>query len=98
MSEPKFTPGPWEATVRHSEDMPDFWWVTAKRSEIVCRVRVEANANLIAAAPSLYEAAFNLRKAQRAYLADRGNEQLGRSVGEAAAELDDVLNKACGEQ
>lgn len=36
-------------------------------------------------------AARNLRQAQRAYLADRGNEELGRAVGEAAEALDAVL-------
>lgn len=35
-----------------------------------------------------------LRAAQRAYLADRGNESLGKKVGVAAAELDTVLTKA----
>lgn len=36
-------------------------------------------------------AAKALRDAQRAYLADRGNENLGRKVGEAAQVLDDAL-------
>lgn len=37
---------------------------------------------------ALLEAAKNLRAAQRAYMADRGNNELGRRVAEAAAALD----------
>lgn len=48
--------------------------------------------------PSRYErleaAARNLREAQKAYMADRGNENLGKAVGEAAAELDLILGDA----
>lgn len=39
----------------------------------------------------LTEAATALRAAQRAYLADRGNEALGKKVGEAAQALDAAL-------
>lgn len=39
------------------------------------------------------EAAKALRSAQRAYLADRGNEQKGLAVGAAAAVLDGALAK-----
>lgn len=34
-----------------------------------------------------------LRAAQRAYMADRGNDELGRAVGEAAAIVDAVMAK-----
>jgi hypothetical protein len=57
----------------------------------------QADARLIAAAPCLLEASINLRAAQRAYLADRGNDALGRAVGEAAAILDAAIAKATGE-
>ncbi len=39
----------------------------------------------------LRTAAVNLRSAQQAYLADRGNETLGAAVGAAAAKLDEAL-------
>lgn len=39
----------------------------------------------------LYEAASELRDAQRCYLANRGDEGLGKRVGEKAAQLDEVL-------
>lgn len=32
-----------------------------------------------------------LRAAQRLYMADRGNEELGKAVGKAAAEVDEAL-------
>jgi len=57
----------------------------------------DANARLIAAAPDLLAAAVALRDAQRAYMADRGNESLGRAVGEAAATLDVAISKATGQ-
>lgn len=39
----------------------------------------------------LAAAALALRSAQRAYMADRGNEKLGRDVASAAEALDRVL-------
>ena len=39
----------------------------------------------------LRTAAENLRAAQRAYMADRGNERLGKAVGIAAIALDEAL-------
>ena len=41
----------------------------------------------------LVDAAANLRKAQRAYMLDRGNESLGKKVGKAAERLDYELGK-----
>ena len=41
-------------------------------------------------------AAGRLRKAQRRYMADRGNDELGRAVGDRAKELDAVLSRAGG--
>lgn len=43
---------------------------------------------------SLLTAAKALRAAQRAYMAERGNEQLGRTVAEAATELDRAIERA----
>lgn len=42
---------------------------------------------------SLLNAARNLRAAQRAYMADRGNHELGRVVAQRAQELDEVLSE-----
>jgi len=42
----------------------------------------------------LLEAAKALRAAQRAYMADRGNEALGKAVGAAAAVLDEAIAQA----
>lgn len=39
----------------------------------------------------LRDAVVALRRAQRAYLADRGNEELGAAVARAAAYVDGVL-------
>lgn len=38
--------------------------------------------------PTLLEAAIALREAQKAYMADRGNDELGKKVAEAARILD----------
>ena len=42
----------------------------------------------------LRDAAIKLRQAQRAYMNERGNKELGKSVGMAAEALDDVLLKS----
>jgi hypothetical protein len=42
---------------------------------------------------ALEDAASALRAAQRAYMADRGNNALGAKVGQAAAHLDAVLTQ-----
>jgi hypothetical protein len=55
---------------------------------------LEANNREVFARREIATAARNLRAAQRAYLADRGNEELGKAVGTAAAELDRVLGDA----
>lgn len=43
---------------------------------------------------ALLEAAKKLRAAQRAYMADRGNEILGKQVAIAATELDVAIAEA----
>jgi hypothetical protein len=43
------------------------------------------------APPSVVEAATNLREAQKAYMADRGNNELGAAVGKCSAYLDRAL-------
>ena len=40
---------------------------------------------------ALYSAVVELREAQKAYMADRGNDQLGAVVGKAAANVDSAL-------
>ena len=45
----------------------------------------------IVAVERLLVSAKNLRAAQRDYMADRGNEELGRRVGQRAQELDGVI-------
>jgi hypothetical protein len=40
------------------------------------------------AAESLYEAAALLRHAQRLYMANRGNEEIGKTVADRATKLD----------
>lgn len=39
----------------------------------------------------LLRAAKNLREAQKAYMADRGNDELGRMVAQRAKQLDEVI-------
>lgn len=46
------------------------------------------------ARPTLLSAAIRLRECQRAYMADRGNDTLGRAVATAATELDAAIAKA----
>jgi hypothetical protein len=55
---------------------------------------LEANTREVLARREVVNAARALRAAQRAYMADRGNEELGKAVGAAAAELDRVLGDA----
>jgi hypothetical protein len=40
---------------------------------------------------ALRKAGNNLRDAQKAYMENRGNQELGKKVGEMAAKLDEVL-------
>lgn len=42
----------------------------------------------------LLHAAIALREAQKAYMADRGNEELGKRVGVAAKNLDYAIERA----
>lgn len=42
---------------------------------------------------TLVEAVTKLRQAQKAYMADRGNEDLGKAVGIAAKEVDAILGE-----
>lgn len=55
-----------------------------------------ARARLIAAAPDLLRAGHALRNAQRAYMADRGNDTLGKGVQACAETLDAAIAKAEG--
>lgn len=48
----------------------------------------------VAAMRDVVEAGENLRAAQRAYMAERGNEELGKAVGLAATALDAALTRA----
>lgn len=53
---------------------------------------LESNNREVERRRSIEGAARNLRAAQTAYMADRGNDELGKAVGAAAVELDHVLN------
>lgn len=55
---------------------------------------LEANNREVERRREVVGAARALRTAQRAYMADRGNEELGKAVGTTAAELDRVLGDA----
>lgn len=57
-------------------------------SEPLPRARDILNADCI---DGLIRAATKLRNAQRNYMADRGNPELGKLVGQFAAELDQAL-------
>jgi hypothetical protein len=54
-------------------------------------VRADVPCETSAPPADLLEAAKTLRAAQRAYLADRGNDAKGRIVAEAAAKLDEAI-------
>jgi hypothetical protein len=56
-----------------------------------------AHASLTAQRDELLAAAVDLRAAQRAYMADRGNETLGKAVGAAAVALDAAIARATQE-
>ena len=58
MSKPKFTPGPWQ--VHHENKVCRV--IRDEQLEIIgwCDVNNEANANLMAAAPDMYEALKNV--------------------------------------
>jgi hypothetical protein len=76
MSKEKFTPGPWTATRSDPNEGADVWWITGTVAKMsgnaetdvatVCGGKMdgksEANANLIAACPELYEALDKLMK------------------------------------
>jgi hypothetical protein len=52
------------------------------------------HANIVCVANNLLCAAKNLRAAQRAYMADRGNDEKGRQVAADATALDLVIEVA----
>lgn len=60
----------------------------ANKDQIMLGIEIT---NLFVENNKLKEASINLRTAQKAYMADRGNESLGKAVGERAKELDKVL-------
>ena len=96
--ESKHTKGPW----RHSEavagDVLDPWGrvVCSVAGDMLAAAETDANQALIAAAPELLAASTALRQAQRAYMADRGNDALGKAVAAAAENLDAAIAKAEG--
>lgn len=105
MSNKNWTPGPWsgrgqEVTGPHGASI--CYCVANSRAGSGFNVQIKqaeakSNAHLIRAAPELYEAAHDLREAQKAYLLDRGNDALGKAVANAAKKLDAALAKARGE-
>lgn len=54
----------------------------------------ESTSNRLKQLGKVKRRAENLREAQKAYMTDRGNEQLGKAVGEAASRLDEALKEA----
>jgi hypothetical protein len=97
MSEAKHTPGSW--WFRRIVGDLDFSHEIHAGETAVAAIYSEsdisdADARLIAAAPDLLAAAQGLRAAQRAYMADRGNDSLGAAVGLAATEMDAAIAKA----
>jgi hypothetical protein len=93
-----FTPGPW---THYGDEV----FAGEHGENVICELRSIGNARLIAAAPELYEAAFALREAQKAYMdlrgtgaSDQKKNERGRAVAEAAAVLDAALAKARGDQ
>lgn len=77
------------------------WWQEQAEALEATKVRlvnracsyIDALASLEAQNERLRDAALALRDAQQAYMADRGNDDLGKQVGIRAAELDAVLDK-----
>lgn len=57
----------------------------------------EANERLLDRVSELEGAAKDLRICQRAYMLDRGNDELGRAVGVAAEKLDELLREPANE-
>jgi hypothetical protein len=100
MSEPKFTPGPWE----HSEagDYSDFDGASIvilgddrRIAAVHCSgSEGEANAHLIAASPDLYHALTKAREFIR-HLTSR-EDHLGDMAKDAAIAADAALAKAIG--
>lgn len=76
---------------------PKYFQIYRKLGVLFYSSICEEIAVFIQPAPDLYEAGLNRRVTQKVYMADRGNEELGRAVGEAAADLDAALAKASGE-
>lgn len=62
-----------------------FGSMAARAQEEVRKTRERANS-----LRGLVKLADNLREAQKAYMADGGNEELGKNVGEAARAYDDL--------
>lgn len=73
---------------------------TALRAASLFELDWHRHANFTYSTPDkeeIVQAATKLREAQKAYMADRGNDKLGKKVAEAAEKLDLVLkahNKA----
>lgn len=95
MAEITYTQGPWEL-VKESNGIHKR--IIARDGRTIAQVeegdtpeKVWGCGFLLANADALYEASVALRAAQKAHMADRGNEEKGRTVAQCAETLDAVL-------
>jgi hypothetical protein len=95
MSEPQFTPAPWEIAGRYIKGPGDNGNI-ARAVEYVGEWRAEGEANLrlIAAAPELYEALTSLRRQAKFW----GTSDVDADTSAAIMASDIALAKARGEQ
>ena len=77
------------AVIMHSQELESFASSLTGEVKILAGKYTNAKDNLY----KLLDASKQLRKAQKRYMADRGNEELGKAVGIKASELDDVIKE-----
>ena len=103
MSETKFTPGPWHAN-KPSES--NGWWeVHGKKEVCTCYIGdVEANAELIAAAPEMYACLCKLVDWNNKYPSNKDYNNysqivhIGNLCNAICKEAEAILKKARGEE
>lgn len=97
MSEPKFTPGPWNVAgfdSRFNEER--YFGIDTPRGQMIvesfgeCDFNRKANAALIAAAPEMYEALADIAETC-------GNRGCSETCAEAGCKICEILKKARGE-
>ena len=102
MNTPKFTPGPWTAVRSDPAEGADVYWICAGGGNISTELgsmmggyphdKRESNANLVAAAPELYEAIHAAVNLLNALVGP--DEQLGQAIIKMGC---DALARARGE-